>query len=124
MTGSDAIRRLEDRRYQAMIDGDVETLDELCSPDLIYTHSRGERDTKRTYLEAVRSGAIRYGHIEHPIARILVHGDCALVWGEMHATAWVGNEERTLANSALAVWTRGDGEWRLAGYQPTPLPSS
>jgi len=122
VSAEDEIRALEDRRYQAMIDGDVGTLEELCSPDLIYTHSRGERDTVHSYLDAVRSGFIRYGHIEHPIEKIVVGDDCALVWGEMHATAWIGNEQRNLANSAFAVWIRIDGTWRLAGYQPTPLP--
>jgi hypothetical protein len=105
-----------------MIDSDIDTLDELCSPLLIYTHSRGERDTKESYLAAVRSGHIRYEHIDHPIEKVVVGDGCALVWGEMHATAWIGHEKRTLANSAFAVWMRTDGAWRLAGYQPTPLP--
>lgn len=105
-----------------MIDHDVETLDQLCAPELVYTHSRGERDTKESYLDRVRAGFVRYGHIDHPIEKIVVADDFALVWGEMHATAWIGDEQRILANSALAVWIRIEGRWRLAGYQPTPLP--
>jgi ketosteroid isomerase-like protein len=41
------IKALEDRRYRAMIDGDTAVLDELCSDDLIYTHSKGDHDDKR-----------------------------------------------------------------------------
>jgi hypothetical protein len=35
------IQALEKRRYRAMIEGDVVVLGEICSNDLIYTHSKG-----------------------------------------------------------------------------------
>jgi ketosteroid isomerase-like protein len=49
------IKALEDRRYRAMIDGDTAVLDELCSDDLIYTHSKGDHDDKRSYIHKVGS---------------------------------------------------------------------
>jgi hypothetical protein len=36
------IKALEDKRYRAMIAGDVAVLDDLCSDDLIYTHSKAD----------------------------------------------------------------------------------
>jgi hypothetical protein len=39
-----------------MIAGDAAVLDELCSDDLIYTHSKGDHDDKRSYLHKVRTG--------------------------------------------------------------------
>ena len=44
------IKALEDRRYRAMLAGDMAVLDELCSDDLIYTHSKADHDDKRSYL--------------------------------------------------------------------------
>ena len=38
------------RRYRAMLAGDMAVLDELCSDDLIYTHSKADYDDKRSYL--------------------------------------------------------------------------
>ena len=40
------IKVLEDRRYRAMLAGDTAVLDELCSDDLIYTHSKADYDDK------------------------------------------------------------------------------
>ena len=40
----DEIKALEDRRYRAMLAGDAAALDDLCSGDLIYTHSKADRD--------------------------------------------------------------------------------
>ena len=43
-TAIDEIKALEDRRYRAMLAGDTAVLDELCSDDLIYTHSKADFD--------------------------------------------------------------------------------
>ena len=44
----DEVKALEDLHYQAMLAGDTAALDELCSDDLIYTHSKADHDDKRS----------------------------------------------------------------------------
>jgi hypothetical protein len=39
------IKALEDRRYPAMLASDTAVLDELCSDDLTYPHSKPSRST-------------------------------------------------------------------------------
>ena len=39
------IQRLEDQRYHAVLTGDLETFEGLCHPRLVYTHTRGDRDS-------------------------------------------------------------------------------
>jgi hypothetical protein len=76
------IRQLEDERYQAMLDGDVETLDRLLSPRLSYTHSNGDRDSKESYLRKVRDRYFVYRSIAHPVHRIeVLAGGPILAWG-------------------------------------------
>jgi ketosteroid isomerase-like protein len=117
------IEDLEDRRYQAMIDSDLAVLRELCSDDLVYTHSNAERDTKASYLEKVESGFYVYEWIEHPVQALLVSGDCAIVVGEMRASVINNGEPRKLDNACLAVWVRTSSGWRFTAYQPTPKPA-
>ena len=62
----DEIKTLEERRYRAMIAGDAAALDELCSDDLIYTHSKGDHDDKRSYLHKVGFRYFTYLEITHP----------------------------------------------------------
>ena len=50
------IRELENRRYQAMADADIASLDELLSADLVYGHSDASRDSKQSYLDKVADG--------------------------------------------------------------------
>ncbi|MER5494066.1 nuclear transport factor 2 family protein [Streptomyces sp. NPDC002454] len=114
------IRALEEERYAAMTAGDVVALDRLFSADLVYTHSDASRDTKDSYLRKVTEGFFRYGPVSHPEHRIVVHGDCAFVAGDMRCEVRVDGVPRVLNNSALAVWGREGDSWVLLAYQPTP----
>ena len=117
------IRNLERIRYDAVKNQDFETFSELCHPDLVYTHSNGERDSLQSYLHKCRTGTYIYHRIEHPVERVVVTGDVAVVVGQMHADITASGKEVRLTNSSLAVWVRVDGAWKLLAYQPTVLPA-
>ena len=122
-TGVEAtIRALEDARYAAVIGGDVEAFVALAHPDLAYTHSNAVTDTRDSYRDKLRSGYYVYHRIDHPVDRILVCGDTAVVVGEMHADITAGGTRTVLANRAMAVWVREHERWLLLAYQPTVLP--
>ena len=55
------IAQLEDRRYEAMLRGDVATLDHLLDDRLRYVHSNGSADGKASYLDGFRKGVWSYG---------------------------------------------------------------
>ena len=112
----------EDRRYRAMIDADLPALDRLLADQVSYAHSNGVRDTKAEYLQKVRSGYYDYRRIDHPVERLEVVGDTALVLGRMTADLAVDGTSKTIDNLSLAVWARIGGEWRLLAYAPTTLP--
>jgi ketosteroid isomerase-like protein len=117
----DVIHELEDRRYAAMIAGDVATLDNLLSDQAVYTHSSGDRDTKIEYLDKVAAKQFIYHHIDRPEENILIEGDTAIVVGRMNARVDIGGSEWLLDNRSLAVWSRTGGVWRLLAYQPTVM---
>jgi uncharacterized protein DUF4440 len=112
----------EDQRYQAMLDADLATLDSLCADELSYAHSSGVRDTKEQYLAKLRSGYYVYRRTDHPVERVAVLGDTAIVVGRMTADLDVDGVPKTIDNLALAVWTRAAGPWQLLAYAPTSLP--
>src|SRR5918911_5109434 len=111
-----AVRGGEDRRYRAMQDADLATLEELCADELSYAHSSGVRDTKDEYLGKVRSGYYVYRRIDHPVERVAVVGDTAVVVGRMTADLDVDGVPKTIDNLALAVWSGASGSWRLLAY--------
>jgi ketosteroid isomerase-like protein len=118
------ISALEAKRYQALADGDIATLDALYSADLVYTHSDATTDSKQSYLDRLANGFFRYGPLEHPEHSIVVRGDCALVFHDMRGEVLVnGQTMRALNSRSLAVWVREDGNWVLLAFQPTKYPA-
>ena len=115
------IKALEDRRYRAMLAGDTAMLDELCSDDLIYTHSKADCDDKRSYLHKVETRYSTYLEITHPADRILVVDGAALVTERMTAKVSVAGTIVYVDNRYLAVWVREHDAWRFVAYQPTPI---
>jgi len=117
-----AVLAAEDERYRAMVDADLAALDRLCADELSYAHSSGARDTKAEYFAKVRSGYYVYRQVDHPVERVAVVGDTALVVGRMTADLLVDGVPKTIDNLALAVWVRAGDRWRLLAYAPTQLP--
>jgi ketosteroid isomerase-like protein len=124
MTPDDAadVLAAEDERYRAMLDADLDTLDRLCADEVSYAHSSGVRDTKQEYFAKVRSGYYVYHRVDHPVERVEVLGDTAIVVGRMTADLSVDGTPKTIDNLCLAVWTRTSDGWRLLAYAPTRLP--
>lgn len=120
-SSTEEIVELEDRRYAAMLAGDVTALDGLLSDRLVYGHSRGNRDTKAAYLAKLAGGQLVYEAIEHPIEQIVLTDGAAMVVGRMIATARVDQRPTQMHNTCMVVWAREGDRWRLVGYQATPL---
>ena len=54
----------EEQLRQAMLASDVLALDELLSPDLVFTNHVGQRIDKETDLSGHKSGALNISHLE------------------------------------------------------------
>jgi hypothetical protein len=112
----------EDRRYDALLGPDLPTLERLFHDRLSYAHSSGVRDTKAEYLAKIENGYYDYSRMDHPVERVDLIGDTAVVSGRMTADLLVQGEPKSLDVLALAVWTKDTGEWQLLAYASTPLP--
>ena len=112
MTEAD-VRELEERRYAAMLDADLATLDALLDDALTYTHSSGVADTKSTYLAGVRDRTWEYKKIVRENERVIVRGCAALVFCRLRIDLSVRGAPRTVDSNALAVWVQHGPHCRL-----------
>ena len=116
------INDLEDRRYAAMVDADLDTLDDLLSDDVTYTHSDASVDTKTSYLDMLRSGRLVYLALEHTTDRVLTRPGVAIVAGTMSGSIRMRGAAKILNSRVAVVWVTESGRWRLAAFQATPIP--
>jgi ketosteroid isomerase-like protein len=119
----ETLRLLESRRYRAMCEGDAQTLEQLLADALVYTHSYGGADTKASYLDGIRSKKWVYRNIERPIEDIQLHGDCAVVTGQVKIELLSEGKPKTLNSRFTNVWVKGAKGWQMVAWQSTPLPA-
>lgn len=117
------IRQLEERRYKAMCEADVDTLTQLLGDSLVYTHSTASTDTKASYLAGVRAKKWQYRRIERPVEDIQVHGDCAVITGQVRIEIAVDGKPKTLNSRFTNVWLKGGKGWQMVAWQSTPIPA-
>jgi ketosteroid isomerase-like protein len=119
----ETIRKLEDQRYKAMCEADATTLDKLLADSLVYTHSYGGADSKASYLDGVRANKWVYRKIERPKENIQMHGDCAVVTGQVRIELLSDGKPKTLNSAYTNVWIKGPKGWQMVAWQSTPLPA-
>lgn len=119
---ADDVLRAERERVAALVADDFAALDRLLSPALNYGHSSGVAETKAEYLDALRSGRLKYKSLEHSSPSVRIHGDTAIMQGTSKVRAVSGGVESTVNLRFLLVYIRDGGQWRLAAWQSTRLP--
>ncbi len=117
------INDLEDRRYAAMVDADLDALDELLSDDVRYAHSDATVDSKASYLELLRNGTLVYHSLEHRTETVVSRPGVVVVGGTMSGSIHMHGAAKTLNSRVAAVWVAEGDRWRLLAFQPTRVPA-
>lgn len=118
------IRKLEDRRFKAMIDGDLDSLEKLLGDHLVYTHSTSQSDNRAEYISLCKKGVFKYLKIERPVENIQVYGEnTVVVTGHIKIEAVIEGKPKLLNSRYTDVWIKGPNGWQMVVWQSTPIPA-
>lgn len=100
------------RYYQAMTDADTETMGEIVSEDMVFTHMSGRQQTREEYFADVRDSSLRYFTIgiENPVVE--VNGDLASVTYTSVLNADAYGARGTYRMQGTHWFEKRDGSWR------------
>jgi ketosteroid isomerase-like protein len=118
------IRDAEKAWAQAVVAQDWAAVDKILGDKLIYAHATGGIESKKQYLDRVRSGAQKYNTIHHESTRVVVYGDSAVTHSIMRMAGATNGTPFNDHLMMLHVWEKQGGSWRLAAHQTTKLPDS
>lgn len=112
------IQALEIARTGAMIANDLNTLDMLLDPALMYSHSTGAVDDKPQFIGHLRSGTLKYNTVVPAIDNALSISDDLLVGtGRLETSVNVAGTLKELVSRYMVIWRRTDDQWRLVALQ-------
>jgi ketosteroid isomerase-like protein len=115
--------------FQALLDGDVRSLEALLADEfLIVEVAGGSVHDRAAFLDAIRSGAVRFDEIEMFPSETVIRlaGDGAGVVVGRTAMSFSDAEGRLVAVSSryTHVFVSAGGNWRLVSAQGTRIPSN
>lgn len=119
------IVELEAALRAAQLTADVEALARLISDDLLFTGPDGQLGTKAQDLAAHRSGVVRireHRPLELRIRRLGADAVIAALRAYLRVDVQGNSVEGTFRYTR--VWSRENGEWRVAGGHVAPSPDT
>ena len=99
------------RYCQAMTDKDIETMREIVSEDMIFTHMSGMQQTREEYFADVADGSLTYYTIGMENPEIEINGDYATVTYTAALNANAYGARGTFRMKGTHYYQRIDGEW-------------
>jgi ketosteroid isomerase-like protein len=98
--------QMEDRLRTAMLSSDVAALNELLSPELIFTNHLGQVLGKDDDLGAYRSGMLRVANLDPAEQQVRVWVDIAVVTVRMQLSGTYGGAPANGDFRFTRVWAR------------------
>ena len=119
-----AVLKREEARLQAMVKADLAALEDILADDLSYVHSSGSVDSKREFVDAIRTGRLKYKSYDRKEAAVAVYGDTALVTGKAFVVVVREGADVPIRLQFTNVWVKRAGKWRMVAWHSTRLPEN
>lgn len=116
------VRKLEQKRFAAMMARDISTLEGLLADDLTYTHSTGTLETRAQFLETIAGGAIEYMSITPRDTSARVYDRIVVLHGLADVSVRIAGTPQAFTLRYTDAWVNRDGRWQMILWQSTRVP--
>lgn len=115
----DEVLRAEDARFKAQIDNDFAAMERLYGDDLVYIHSSTVVDSKASFIESMRSGAVKYRKMSRSDVTVRTYGCIGIVSGRAAFEVTARGQELMLDLLFHAVWAKRAQGVQFVSWQAT-----
>lgn len=118
---TEALLRTDERRRLALINSDLAELDSCLSPDLVLVHTSGSLDSKRSFMDKIEAGTLRYLDIEHIRCSVELYSTVGVQTTVSRMKVTVNGTGKEFQCRTMGVWLWARGQWLLRQYQTTAM---
>lgn len=123
--GEDEALAAEDARYAAQTNDDFAAMRRLFGEDLVYIHSSSVVDNKKSYLDTMQSGTVKYRSMRRSDVTVRTYGCVALISGLANFDVTVKGQDLAVELRFHSAWAkRSQGlefiSWQATRVQPKP----
>lgn len=114
MTDKEQIIETYRRMYKAMVDKDMDVLEQVLDDSMTLVHMTGRKQDKRGYIDSIADGTLNYFSEETESMEIEADDDHAALIGKSHVEAAVYGGNRCMWKLRLDMkLIKKDGVWRF-----------
>lgn len=119
-----AVEATERAWAKAVVGNDYPALERILADDLYYSHSNFLEDTKRTYIDNLKSGKARYYVLDIQKLQVRMIDDRTALVGAVseYQTKAADGSRQTSILKTLHVFRKNDGQWQLTAHQSAKKP--
>ncbi|HUV12119.1 MAG TPA: nuclear transport factor 2 family protein [Acidobacteriota bacterium] len=119
-----AVEAAERAWAKAVVGNDYPSLEKILADDLYYSHSNFLEDTKRDYIDKLKSGKARYYVLDIETLKVWILDDRTALVGAVaeYQTKAPDGSRQTSILKTLHVYRKNDGVWQLTAHQSARKP--
>ncbi|MET0657891.1 MAG: nuclear transport factor 2 family protein [Steroidobacteraceae bacterium] len=116
------LEHMERRRQEALLGGDIATLNEIMADDLVHVHATGAIENKAQFLASVRERYV-FKSIDRGDLLIRSYGKSAVMTGPMHQKVSVvaTGEDLDMRAFVTQVWVTTASTWQQVSFHSSML---
>ncbi len=114
------VQDLQQQRFTAMIQKDTLLLETNIDEGLVYIHSNGLVQTKKTFIASVASGSILYHSIEQEEQQLRMYKQTAIINGIVHVKGSLNGTAFDVRLRYTDVYVKKK-KWCMASWQSLKL---
>ncbi|GIP67070.1 nuclear transport factor 2 family protein [Lactobacillus helveticus] len=113
LTEEQAVAETIRKQVKGMIDGDLDLLKEVISPDAVFYHITGAKQSRDEWLRQVKLGRMHYFGSREILMQATVNGDEARVISRNQLDARIYGFHNTWPLESRAKLRKIDGKWQI-----------
>jgi hypothetical protein len=122
ITAEEALKA-ENARYAAQTTNDFAAMDKLFGNDLTYNHSSAAVDNKASYIDAMRSGRVKYRKMTpNNDLKTRTYGCLALITGTAVYEVTSAGQDRSVPLRFTTIWAKRPSGIEFVSWQSTGIP--
>lgn len=115
------VLKVEDERNDAIMKGDIATLDKMYANEIAWTNPRGELLTKSQVLAHLGSGEQKFFSIKHSDRQIHVYGNTVVMTVFTRSSVRYKGKTSDAPRRFTNVFVKDNGHWLLVVHHATPV---
>lgn len=123
-TAESDVLSLDDQRYTARANGDVDAMSRIYADDYTLITAEGALRAKSDQIDEMRAAQLKFNPIEIIDRTVRVYGDSAIVLAHEHSSIIRNGQEIGGNFRTSRIYVRRDGRWQLVHTQATRIAES